>query len=153
MNVLITFTTIGADAGPFNLYSNVDGFSVGFVGGITRQQLLDGYPSTAVPIGTTIIRACSIGVCTNCYDMNVPAGPLIYYEYTQNVSNCTSCATLFIIGNLISNIALVPGKWYYDSVSDSRVNPLLLVGMHAGPVNSNINLASQQDICADVICP
>jgi len=72
MNVLITFTTIGVDAGPFNLYSNVDGFTTAFESGVTRAQLLAGFPSVNVPTGTTIIKAQSVGVCNNGYDIVVP---------------------------------------------------------------------------------
>lgn len=76
MTVFITFTTIGADAGPFNLYSDVDGYSSAFEVGVTSVQLLTGFPSASVPSGTTIIRAKSFGVCTNFVDLPlIPAPP------------------------------------------------------------------------------
>ncbi len=71
MTVLITFTTIGADAGPFSLYSNANGFCCAFETGVTSAQLLAGFPSDNVPEGTTLIRAVSIGVCTSTFDMVV----------------------------------------------------------------------------------
>jgi len=69
MNVFVQFTTIGTDAGPFNLYSNVDGFNTAFETGVTSAQLLAGFPSPNAPNGTTIVRAKSFGVCTNQVDI------------------------------------------------------------------------------------
>lgn len=71
MTVYITFTTIGTDAGPFNLYSDVDGYSSAFEVGVTRTQLLTGFSSSSVLPGTTIIRAKSFGVCTNFVDLTI----------------------------------------------------------------------------------
>ena len=34
MNIIITLTTAGADTGPFNLYSDIDGYLVPFVTGV-----------------------------------------------------------------------------------------------------------------------
>ena len=73
MTVYIQFTTVGSDAGPFNLYGNGDGYSNAFAVGVTSAQLLAGFSTTA-PDGTTIIRAKSAGVCTNYLD--VPVVPL-----------------------------------------------------------------------------
>ncbi len=69
MTVYITFATIGTDAGPFNLYSDVDGFASAFELGVTRAQLLAGFPSSNCPDGTTTIRVKSFGGCINYYDI------------------------------------------------------------------------------------
>jgi len=171
MQVFISFISIGTDAGPFNLYSDVDGFTSAFETGVTRQQLLDGFASSNAPDGTNFVKVLSTGVCQTSVLLFVPggitttttttltptttstttAGP--FYEYTQNVTNCASCGVFFIAGNVISAIALVPGKWYYDSMFNLRINPIAFVRMSAGPVNSNISLASQQDTCSAVVCP
>jgi hypothetical protein len=71
MTVLITFTTIGADAGPFNLYSDANAYCCAFEVGITSAQLLAGFPSNNVPEGTTNIRAYSTSLCTNYVDLPV----------------------------------------------------------------------------------
>jgi hypothetical protein len=70
MFVYITLTSAGVDAGPFNLYSNVDGFVSAFATNISRATLLAGYSVTA-PAGTTTVRIISIGVCTNFIDVTV----------------------------------------------------------------------------------
>lgn len=72
MTVEIILTLTGADTGPFNLYSNVDGFTLPFESSIDKPTLEAGYTSSLVPDGTTIIRVCSINPsCTNCVDLEV----------------------------------------------------------------------------------
>ena len=72
MFVFITLTSAGADAGPFNLYSDADGFVSPFAIGVSKAALLAGYAATA-PAGTTIVRIISTGVCTNFIDVTVSA--------------------------------------------------------------------------------
>ena len=50
MTVLITLTTAGIDTGPFNLYSDVDGYLAAFESGVTRTSLLAGYSSGKIRI-------------------------------------------------------------------------------------------------------
>lgn len=69
MTVLITLTVAGADSGPFNLYSNLDGFTAAFETGVSKASLLAGYPSALVPDYTTTIRVKSDGVCVNYIDI------------------------------------------------------------------------------------
>jgi hypothetical protein len=69
MTVLITLTVAGADSGPFNLFSNLDGYTSAFAVGISKAALLAGYSSSVVPDGTTIVRVVSIGDCTNYIDI------------------------------------------------------------------------------------
>jgi len=64
MTIYILLTTPSTDAGPFNLYSNVD-YSTPLAINVSKSTLLAGYP-LIVPNGTTIIRAVSVGeLCTN----------------------------------------------------------------------------------------
>ncbi len=72
MTVLITLLTAGADSGPFDLYSDIDGYISAFETGVAKASLLSGYSSALVPDGTLIIRVMSNGVlCTNYVDINV----------------------------------------------------------------------------------
>jgi len=71
MTLLITLSTAGGDTGPFNLYSNVDGFTSAFEVGVAKIDLLMGYTSYAVPDGTTVIRVMSNSVCKNYIDLTV----------------------------------------------------------------------------------
>lgn len=69
MTVLITLTVAGADSGPFNLYSNLDGYVTAFESGVPKASLLAGYSSSLVPDFTTIIKVLSTGACTNYIDI------------------------------------------------------------------------------------
>ena len=69
MTVLITLTVAGADSGPFNLYSNLDGYLTVFESGVDKTALLTGYSSSLVPDYTTVVRVLSTGDCTNYIDI------------------------------------------------------------------------------------
>lgn len=75
MTVLILLTTAGAGTGPFNLYSNVDGYVTPFETGVAKASLTTppGYTSALVPNGTTTVRVQSTGVCTNYIDIIIGA--------------------------------------------------------------------------------
>ena len=74
MTVLITLTTAGTDSGPFDLYSDLDGYLSAFESAVPKASLLAGYPSSLVPDFTTIIRVRSNnGLCTNYVDIPVAA--------------------------------------------------------------------------------
>jgi len=73
MTVLITLTVAGADSGPFNLYSDIDGFTSAFETGVSKAALLAGYSSALVPDYTTVIRVLSTGDCTNYIDITLDA--------------------------------------------------------------------------------
>ena len=71
MTVLITLTVAGADTGPFNLYSNLNGYISAFETGVSRAALLAGYSSALVPDFTTIVRVQSTGDCSNNIDITL----------------------------------------------------------------------------------
>ena len=75
MNVTITLTSAGAGTGPFDLYSDLDGYIVPFETGVPKSSLVAGYTSTIVPDGTQTIRVQSIGVCSNYIDINISGLP------------------------------------------------------------------------------
>ena len=84
MTVLITLTTAGSDSGPFDLYSDLDGYVSAFESGVDKALLEAGYASALVPDYTTTIRVKSNGVCTN------------YVDIVINSSTTTSSTTLGI---------------------------------------------------------
>ena len=69
MNVFLTLTTAGSDSGPFDLYSEEDGFTTPFETGVSKSFLLLGYLSTVVPEFTNIVRVKSVGICINYVDI------------------------------------------------------------------------------------
>lgn len=85
MTVLITLTTAGSDSGPFDLYSDLDGYVSAFESGVDKASLLSGYASALVPDYTTTIRVKSNGVCVNYVD--------ILLESTTSTTTSTSSST------------------------------------------------------------
>jgi hypothetical protein len=104
MIVLITLTSAGADAGPFDLYSDTDGFVTAFATGISKATLLGGYLSSAVPDGTTSIRIISTGTCTNYIYIPV--------EVTTTTTSSTSSTTT----TTTTTIAPIMAYWYASKI-------------------------------------
>jgi len=70
--VLITLTTAGSDTGPFNLLSNLDGYTVPFESNVAKLDLEAGYISYLVPDGAMNIRVQSTNVlCENYVDLTI----------------------------------------------------------------------------------
>lgn len=69
MLIQITITIPpGGAAGPFDLYSDADGFTTPFETQVPAVDLVAGYTVT-LPMGATVIRVCSVGTCENCIDL------------------------------------------------------------------------------------
>lgn len=56
MYAYITISNVGADAGPFNLYSDLDSYTSAFESNVPKSFLEAGYASNLVPDGTLVIR-------------------------------------------------------------------------------------------------
>lgn len=69
--VLITLTTAGANTGPFDLYSDADGYVTPFENDVPKASLVSGYTSTLVPDLATIVRVQSDAACTNYIDLTI----------------------------------------------------------------------------------
>jgi hypothetical protein len=110
MTVLITLTTAGTDTGPFNLYSNVDGYVSAFETGVSKAALLAGYSSALVPNGTTIIRIKSTGTCVNYIDVTVVTTTTTTTTSTPTTTTTTTSVppttTTTTTTSLVSNIFL-----------------------------------------------
>lgn len=63
--VVITLTIAGTDTGPFDLYSDADGYTSPFAINISKAVLTAGYTSYVVPDAATLIKVVSKGTCTN----------------------------------------------------------------------------------------
>jgi len=102
MTVLITLTTAGIDTGPFNLYSDVDGYLSAFKSGVTRTSLLAGYSSALVPDNTSTIRIMSAGNCINYIDLTVVATTT---TTTSGIPTTTTTSTSFTTTSTTTAIA------------------------------------------------
>jgi len=89
--VLITLTTAGADTGPFNLYSNIDGFAVPFENNVAKGDLEAGYVSFLVPDSTTTIRVQSDNpLCDNFIDLVLPTTTTTTTTSTPSTTTTTT---------------------------------------------------------------
>lgn len=118
MTGIILLTTVGDDAGPFNLYSNasIPEFSVPFGDlYITAEQLLAGYVTDQIPDDTTVIRVKSINAnCTNYIDINIPS--CLFNGNAQEIFTPTSCYKFEPEGSyLLSFINKSNGGYYYGA--------------------------------------
>ena len=102
MTVLITLTTAGADTGPFDLYSDVDGYLVPFETNVPKASLVSGYTSVLVPGGATIIRVMSDSICTNYIDLVIGATTTTTSSTSTSTSTSTttSTTTAVVMGTL-----------------------------------------------------
>ncbi len=157
MTVYITFAFLGTDTGPFNLYSNVDGYASAFAFGLTQAQLLSGFASASVPNGTTIIRAQSFGVCTTFADLPVTppttttTTTCASYQYQIESYNCGVC-TLTGGGSINNSTQLTINKFYYYPAANLIIKILAFEGCNILP-ETNILDSTKQDTCAAIICP
>lgn len=87
MYLFIT-ATVGANAGPFNIYSNVDGYLSAFETGITAAQLTAGFFTANAPSGTTTVKLYSVGACTNATFV-----PVSGVTTTTTISTTTTTTT------------------------------------------------------------
>lgn len=72
MTITITLTLAGTDTGPFNLYSDVDGYTSAFETGVSKASLLAGYTTSLVPNLTSTVRVMSDNqTCNNYIDINI----------------------------------------------------------------------------------
>ena len=90
MTILLTLTTAGTDTGPFNLFSNVDGYVTAFETGVSRSALLAGYTTSLATVGTTTVRIKSNGLCTNFIDVVLTG--------STTTTTTTTCLTYYELG-------------------------------------------------------
>lgn len=109
---LITISNPGADViGPFNIYSDVDGYTSAFESNITLAALLAGFATNNVPVGTTQIRIQNTQNDTFCQNF-VPAGVSTLEYYFEPKDGSTYMNDFVGSGNY----AYVYGYWsgYYN---------------------------------------
>jgi len=73
---IITLTTLGDQAGPFDLYSNIDGYVTPFVIGEPASSFSgSGFYTGLVPDGTIVIKVQSQGFCSNSVYLSITGLP------------------------------------------------------------------------------
>lgn len=140
MTVLITLTTAGDNTGPFDLYSDANGFSTIITSGISRAQLLAGYEAT-VPDGTTEVLLRSAGPCNSDLYLIVAGAPS---TTTSTTSSTTSSTT-----------TLIPPIECYgyevcadDGTGDREAYPFTYISCNGLSIESSVVNTRCREICA-----
>jgi hypothetical protein len=118
MTVTIILTAAGTDTGPFNLFSDLDGFTSAFETGISRASLLAGYTSYVVPNGTNTIRVVSTGACKNYIDINVSGTTTTtttVLSLTTEINIINNTTNITIDGIFMDAFPLPPGSGLYPT--------------------------------------
>lgn len=152
MTVIITLTTSGADTGPFNLFSDADGYTSAFALGISKAELLIGYPSDLVPDGTTTIRVQSVNsLCTNFIDLLTG----ITTTTTSSSSTTTTTTTQIAYNNFIATsqtnrtwtgVTIAPNNDVYAtalSPTSPSTDGVICEKLSAGTVFTNLLVTSR----------
>jgi hypothetical protein len=90
MTVTITLTLAGSDTGPFNLYSNLDGYTTAFQTNIAKSTLVAGLTTSLVPDNTTTVLVKSTGACNRSLYLNIAGAPIPSTTTTSSTSSTTS---------------------------------------------------------------
>ena len=108
MTILITLTTIGIDAGPFDVYTSPNGiiYTI-FDTNIPASTLSSGYIASSVPINTICFKIQSLEDCLNYIILNIiPTTTTSTTTTTTTItSTTTTTTTLFVPSDVIFNIA------------------------------------------------
>jgi hypothetical protein len=94
MTVLVTLTLAGTDVGPFNLYSNVDGYTTPIATGVSRAALVAGYNLLNVPDSASVIRVQSTGTCTNYLDILLSGATTTTTSSTSSTTTSSTTTSL-----------------------------------------------------------
>ena len=162
MTIKVILTDIGTDAGPFDLYSNVDGFISAFATGVTAQQLLDGFPCQ-VTNNTTVVRVKSVNSrCNNYSDIGVTttttsttAAPEFAY-YIADYYDCVYCEDGQIATDQVvkasTTTPVVLSKYYPLLATPTVVARITSVGTFSESADE-LDGSFTYPTCADVPCP
>jgi hypothetical protein len=133
--VLITLTVAGADTGPFDLYSDADGYVTPFENDVPKASLVSGYTSSLVPDLATIVRVQSDGLCINYIDLTIvtttttttTAAPVYPFPGSgySNISENDACSDAILNNRTLTSdcAVIVPGCVIFTNPLGT--NPLL----------------------------
>jgi hypothetical protein len=120
MTALITLTTAGADTGPFNLYSDLDGYITPFEIGVSKAALLAGYSTSLIPDFTTTVRILSTSTyCINSVD--IPVLPPLDFVLTSSCDGFGN-ATLSMSAYTGGSAPYESGTNYFTSEAAALAN-------------------------------
>jgi hypothetical protein len=126
INIIIGIQNIGIDAGPFDLYSDVDNFTTAFETGISKVDIELGY-NTQAPDNSTIIRCQSTGVCDNFLDITITAQPTTTTTTSTTTSTTTTSTTTTTLPPTTTSTTLPPTTTTTSTTSTTTLNRILTI--------------------------
>ena len=105
--------TIDGQAGPFDLFSNVDNYVQAFATQVPAASLTAGYPVVA-PAGTSTVKVCSTGVCTNCVSI-----PTNCPTTTTTTSSSTSTTTSTSTSTSTTTTEVPPNQFNWELITNT----------------------------------
>jgi hypothetical protein len=133
--VTITLTVAGTDTGPFDLYSDADGYAAPFASGISKAALESGYTSVVVPDAATIIRVKSVSsLCPNYVDLTIVTSTTTTTTTTSTTSTTTTEAPgVPVVVKLSNSIDTVCGGLDINTYTTTGViTPGLILYLDSG---------------------
>lgn len=122
MTVLLKLTTAGSDSGPFDLYSNLDGYDTAFKENVTKAALTTGSGySTIVPDGATIVKIKSTGVCASFVDITLSTLNCSFSVTAEEVTPTIYTIGQRALGGTIAYILLEGDPGYDPNVQHGLV--------------------------------
>jgi hypothetical protein len=119
--VKITITSAGVDAGPFDIYSDLDGYAVPFETDVPKSSFLgEGYSTSLTPGGSSIVKLTSKGTCTDSIFVNINSE-------TEGE---------------ISYIGVIPANVVQTATEDSNVSYLVDLGTATGICKVEYDISS-----------
>lgn len=169
MTVLLTLTTAGGDTGPFNLYSNVDGYTLPFETSVAKAALLLGYASSLVPDAATTVRIQSVNaLCTNYVDLAIPnvtttttttvppttttttTVALDYYLADRYTCGTCSLQESGVVVSVTAGSTIDVGNYYQEDPISG--NLFLIIGSTTGPAAFTILDTDLGSVCGSISC-
>lgn len=139
MTVEFTLISAGLDTGPFNLYSNLDGFVTPFEVAVSKAALLAGYSSADVPDYTSVVRIQSAGTCANWIDIILENTTTSTTTGIPTTSSTTSSTTTVTPSIPCGSASSYSGGQNYPSTE------IVNLGADTGPVSLEFNAISVPD--------
>jgi hypothetical protein len=139
----ITLTTAGTGTGPFDLYSDFDGYVTPFETGVDKSLLVSGYTTSLVYNGTTIIRVQSTSIqCTNYIDLSVSGITTTTTTSTSTTTTTTTPPVLCVCYTVVYTGPPPPPQFYTGTTDYSYIDCSGLT------VNTIVSEGYPVDVCA-----
>ena len=154
--VLITLTLAGTDTGPFNLYSNIDGYATPFESSVAKIDLEAGYMSVLVPDDATTIRVASDNpLCDNYVNLTIVTTTTTSTSSTTTTTTSTSTSTTTTTTTVAPTTTTTTTSNEFDVAIYGKLEDSVLSGgvtIEYSLTNNGLDWATVGGGWADTVC-